>query len=70
LAKLGLGAVAVLSVFASMAFARVTYAGHSKHPVRSLSIPEPLYRVVRQNLLQAGILAPAAAPPDAATSSS
>ena len=69
-AKLGIGAAAILSVGASMALARVTYAGHTKHPVRALSIPQPLYRVVRQNLLQAGILAPATAPPDAATSTS
>jgi hypothetical protein len=53
-----------------MALARVTYAGHSKRPARALSIPQPLYRVVRQNLLQAGILAPATAPPDIATSTS
>jgi hypothetical protein len=70
LAKLGIAAAAVVSVGTSMALARVTYAGHAKHPVRALSIPQPLYRVVRQNLLQAGILAPATAPPDAATSTS
>jgi len=69
-AKLGIGAAAIVSVGASMALARITYAGHAKHPVRDLSIPQPLYRVVRQNLLQAGILAPATAPPDAATSTS
>lgn len=69
-AKIGIGAAALVSVGVSMALARVTYAGHAKHPVRALSIPQPLYRVVRQNLLQAGILAPATAPPDVATSSS
>jgi hypothetical protein len=68
--KLGIGAAAAVSVGVSMALARVTYAGHTKHPVRALSIPQPLYRVVRQNLLQAGILAPATAPPDATTSTS
>jgi hypothetical protein len=68
--KLGIAAVAVVSAGASMALARATYAGHAKHPTRALSIPQPLYRVVRQNLLQAGILAPATAPPDAATSTS
>jgi hypothetical protein len=68
--KLGIAATALLSVGVSMALARVTYAGHAKHPIRALSIPQPLYRVVRQNLLQAGILAPATAPPDAATSTS
>jgi hypothetical protein len=53
-----------------MALARVTYAGHPKHAVKPLAIPPPLYNVVRQNLLQAGILAPATAPPDATTSTS
>ena len=70
LAKLAVAVAAVVCVAASMALARVTYAGHAKHPVRPLSIPQPLYRVVRQNLLQAGILAPATAPPDATTSTS
>jgi hypothetical protein len=69
-AKIGLGAAAMISLGTSMGLARVTYAGHSKHPVRALSIPQPLYLVVRQNLLQAGILAPATAPPDATTSTS
>ena len=70
LAKVAVAVAAVVCVATSMALARVTYAGHAKHPVRPLSIPQPLYRVVRQNLLQAGILAPATAPPDAATSTS
>jgi hypothetical protein len=70
IAKLGIGAAAAISVGASMVLARVSYAGHSKHPVRPLSIPQPLYVVVRKNLLQAGILAPATAPPDASTSTS
>jgi hypothetical protein len=69
-AKVGICAVALVSGGVSMALARVTYAGHTKHPVHALSIPGPLYRVVRENLLQAGILAPATAPPDAATSTS
>jgi putative heme iron utilization protein len=70
LAKVAVAIAAVVCVAASMALARVTYAGHAKHPVSPLSIPQPLYRVVRQNLLQAGILAPATAPPDATTSTS
>jgi hypothetical protein len=53
-----------------MALARVTYAGHAKRPVQDLSIPQPLYRVVRENLLEAGILAPATAPADVTTSTS
>lgn len=69
-AKLGIGAAAVAGVCASMGLARVTYAGHSKHAIKTLAIPQPLYEVVRKNLLAAGILAPATAPPDAATSTS
>jgi hypothetical protein len=69
-AKIGIGAAAVISVGASMGLARVTYAGHPKHPVQALSIPQPLYAVVRKNLLQAGIMAPATAPPDVTTSTS
>jgi hypothetical protein len=48
----------------------MNYAGHAKQPVGSLSIPQPLYEVVRRNLLQGGVLAPATAPPDAATTTS
>ena len=70
LAKLAVAVAALVCVAGSMALARVTYAGHAKHPVSPLSIPQPLYRVVRQNLLQAGILAPATAPPDATASTS
>jgi hypothetical protein len=62
--------VALVCVGASMGLSRITYAGHAKRSTRALSIPQPLYRVVRQNLLQAGILAPATAPPDVATSTS
>jgi hypothetical protein len=69
-AKAGIGAAAVIVVGTAMGLARVTYAGHTKHPLKTLAIPQPLYEVVRQNLLQGGILAPATAPPDATTSSS
>ena len=69
-AKIGIAAAALLSVGASMGLARATYAGHAKHPVQTLSIPQPLYVVVRQNLLQAGIVAPATAPADVTTSTS
>jgi hypothetical protein len=69
-AKIGIGAAATVGVAAAMGLARVTYAGHTKHPVKTLAIPQPLYEVVRKNLLAAGILAPASAPPDATTSTS
>jgi hypothetical protein len=70
IAKLGIGAAAVVGLGASMGLARVSYAGHAKQAVKTLSIPQPLYAVVRRNLLQSGILAPATAPPDATTSTS
>ena len=70
IAKVGAAVAAVAGLSASMALARVTYAGHSKHAIKPLAIPQPLYDVVRKNLLTAGILAPATAPPDAATSTS
>jgi hypothetical protein len=69
-AKVGAAVAAVAGLSAAMALARVTYAGHSKHAIKPLAIPQPLYAVVRKNLLAAGILAPATAPPDATTSSS
>jgi hypothetical protein len=70
IAKLAVGAVALSAFGVCTVLARVTYAGHAKQPVCSLSIPQPLYQVVRRNLLQGGILAPATAPPDASTSTS
>jgi hypothetical protein len=69
-AKFGIGAAAVVSAAAAMGMARVTYAGHQKHATPPLAIPQPLYAVVRQNLLQAGILAPATAPPSVVTATS
>lgn len=70
MAKVGAGVGAVAGLLVSMVLARVTYAGHSKHAIKALAIPQPLYQVVRKNLLAAGILAPATAPPDATTSTS
>jgi hypothetical protein len=69
-AKIVVAAVAAVGFSVCLLLARLTYAGHAKHPVRALSIPQPLYEVVRRNLLQAGIMAPATAPPDATTSTS
>ena len=70
IAKLGIAGAAVVGLGASMGLARASYAGHPRHTVKTLSIPQPLYAVVRKNLLQAGILAPATAPPDVTASTS
>lgn len=70
LAKFGVG-LAIPALFGgSIALARATYAGHAKHTPKPLAVPKSFYSVIRQNLLQNGILAPAQAPPDAQTSSS
>jgi hypothetical protein len=70
LAKFGVG-LAVPAVFGgSIALARATYAGHPKHTLKPLAVPRSFYSVIRENLLQNGILAPAQAPADAQTSSS
>jgi hypothetical protein len=62
-------AVAVLFV-GGMSFARNAYAGHTKAPVVPLAAPGRYERIVKKNLLQAGVVAPAQAPPGAASAPS
>jgi hypothetical protein len=68
--KVAIASSAILTAALAMALARLTYAGHAKHAAPPLVVPQPLYDVVRQNLLQAGILAPATAPSSIVTGSS
>ncbi len=59
-----------VSVFAAgIGLVRAHAAGHSRHP-RALAAPPQFVRVVRQDALQGGLIAPAQAPPSAATSPS
>jgi hypothetical protein len=67
IAKRLLGVLGVMVFGAGMALSRSTFAGHPKQAVRPLSAPREFVDVVRQNLLQAGLVAPANAPPGAAT---
>jgi hypothetical protein len=67
-AKLALVTTAVVVFGVGVAVTRLSYAGHSKRPLRSLAAPPGFVRIVRRNLLQAGIVAPAQAPPGAGTS--
>ena len=67
LAKAGVKSVAIVGFAAAVAFSRVSYAGHSKKPLRPLAAVPRYVQIVRQNLLQAGIGAPAQAPPGAAS---
>lgn len=48
---------------ATMGLARAQFPGHHKQGVTPLSPPAPFVDVVRRNQLEAGILAPAEAPP-------
>ena len=70
LAKVGVVGVAVLGFGAALGFSRLSYAGHTKKPLQPLAAPPRYVQIVRQNLLQAGIVAPTEAPPGAETASS
>jgi hypothetical protein len=67
-AKTALGIVSAAAFAAAMLLTRVSHAGQAKHPLQSLSAPPSFVAAVREDQLRAGILAPASAPPDAASS--
>jgi hypothetical protein len=67
-AKTALVAAGVVAFVAAIGLSRRSYASHPKHPARPLAAPGRFVGVVRRNLLQAGIVAPAQAPPEAQTS--
>ena len=67
MAKAVLGTAGALIFGAAMVFARHSYAGHPKRPARALAAPERFVSIVRRDLLQAGVVAPANAPPGATT---
>lgn len=63
IAQVGIAAGAAALFGGSMALARVHFPGHHKQGVTPLAPPQRLLDVVRRDQLQAGILAPAEAPP-------
>jgi hypothetical protein len=67
IAKVALGGTGVAVFLLSAVLARVAYPGHHKRAIRSLSPPARFVRVVRENQLQSGILAPAQADPSVAS---
>ena len=67
LAKLVLAGTAAAVFIASAALARVAYPGHHKSGVKSLSPPKRFVKIVRENQLESGILAPAQADPAVVT---
>jgi hypothetical protein len=54
----------------AMILARSHVAGHHRQSARPLAAPPGFVRIVRQNLLEAGIVAPAQAPSVAETATS
>jgi hypothetical protein len=62
-----LAALGTCAFVVAMLFARHSYAGHPKQPASALAASPRFVRIVRRNLLQAGVVAPAQAPPGAAT---
>ncbi|HSB40026.1 MAG TPA: hypothetical protein VLD13_13135 [Gaiellaceae bacterium] len=69
-AKAVLGGVGALAFVAAAGLARVAYPGHHKKAIRPLSPPGRFVRIVRENQLESGILAPAQADPSVASAPS
>ena len=65
MAKFALAGGGAVAFLAAAALARVAYPGHARKPAKSLSAPARFVKIVRENQLQSGILAPAGAPPEA-----
>lgn len=69
IAEVGVVMIGVSVFAAGVGLVRAHAAGHARHP-RALAAPPRFVRVVRQDALQGGLIAPAQAPPSAATSPS
>ena len=69
-AKVVVVGVAAVAFGVGLGLTRQSYAGHTKTPLRPLGPPPRYVEIVRRNLLEAGIVAPAQAPPGAASSTS
>ena len=69
-AKSAATAFAAIVFGAGMVAAKAAYAGHTKEPTQPLAAPPRYVHVVQKNLLQAGVVGPASAPPGAASAAS
>jgi hypothetical protein len=67
-AKIGLTAAGIAFFAAGMSLAHGNVAGHSRRQARPLAAPKRFQEVVRNDALDAGLLAPAQASPRATTS--
>ena len=66
-AKTGLVSLGAVAFGVAMVFAQRSYAGHPKEPTTALEAPPRFVEIVKKDLLQAGVVGPAQAPPGAAT---
>ena len=66
-AKLALATLATLTFLGGIELVRANVPSHSKRKLQSLAAPKRFTSIVQRDLLAAGIMAPAEAPPDAAT---
>lgn len=67
LAKAGLAGVAAITFLGGIGLVRLHFPSHRKAKLQSLAAPKRFTDVVQRDLLAAGIMAPAQAPPGAAT---
>ena len=54
----------------ALVLARASYASHAKHPPSALTPPQSFVDTVRNNQLEAGIVAPPQAPPEVQSATS
>jgi len=67
LAKTTLSAIAALTFVGGIGLVRANVASHHKRKLQPLAAPKRFTAIVQRDLLAAGIMAPAEAPPGAAT---
>ena len=67
LAKLSLAALAALTFVGGIELVRANVPSHHKRKLQPLAAPKDFTDVVQRDLLAAGIMAPAQAPPGAGT---
>jgi hypothetical protein len=68
LAKVALASLAALTFFGGIGMTRAHVASRHKRKPLALAAPKRFTRIVQRDLLAAGIMAPAEAPPDVSTS--
>jgi hypothetical protein len=66
-AKAALAALAALTFLGGIELVRAQVPSHHKRKLEPLAAPKRFTDIVRRNLLEAGVMAPAEAPPGAET---